>query len=195
MSFADRVAEHLRLVILRLLAETPVTEAWRRDTLVALTEAPGYAANLSLLHDALTGLGHDPTRDQLATVGDWLTEQGLTVAAGSATVRGLRLTQRGLDVAAGTVEAAGVAPPADQRWLTDRAHGLCLEVSLDEVEAALGWLEASGLVAWMGNACTVTAAGRDAASGRRRVEGVKVPSPDSIMAAAARGAADLLRQR
>lgn len=195
MTIAVLITEHLRLVILRSLADIAAETAWRRDVLRALAEAPGYAANVSVLHDVLTALGHVLTRDHVSTTVDWLVEQRLCAPAGE-TVRGVRATQRGLDAARGAAIVTGVAPDTTTDWLAAAARGVCLNVGTDQVEIEAAWLESAGLVRFAreaGRTVLITVAGRDAAAGRRKVAGVKAPSPDSIMAAAARSAAALLR--
>lgn len=87
--------EHLRLALLRTLAETP-----------------GYAANESLLTDMAHALGIQATRDQVAGELTWLKDGGLM---GMEEIGGLRLAtinQRGLDVAAGRVTYPGVKRPS-----------------------------------------------------------------------------------
>ncbi|WP_027366945.1 hypothetical protein [Desulfocurvibacter africanus] len=94
-TFAQLVTEDRRLVILRCLAEDP-----------------GYSMNTSLLHAALVSLGHNCTRDQVATDAGWLQEQGLVRVEPSGPVTLVRLTGRGEDVAAGRATVPGVRRPS-----------------------------------------------------------------------------------
>lgn len=98
MSFAEHLAEDRRLVHLRLLAE-----------------APGYAANESLLHTALSRFGHHVSRDQVRGDLAWLAEQGLVTAESIGPGIGLvvaTITRRGLDAAHGRATVPGVKRPA-----------------------------------------------------------------------------------
>lgn len=95
-SYREHLAQHLRLAILRCLAE-----------------APGYSLNTSILRDAVGGVGLPASRDLIETEGQWLAEQGhATRAELPAGVVILTLTVRGLDVAAGRAAAPGVQRPA-----------------------------------------------------------------------------------
>lgn len=90
-----RVAQaHIRLTILRLLAEQP-----------------RYAANTSLLTDGLEELGLPASRDQVETEAAWLAEQGLVVREAHGPVTRLVLARRGREAAAGTIEVPGVKRP------------------------------------------------------------------------------------
>lgn len=96
MTFADRLTEDRRLVILRVLAETPA-----------------YSLNGSILHEVLERYGHRVSRDQVRTDLAWLAEQDLVeveVIADQLHVATLR--QRGLDVAQGRASVPGVRRPA-----------------------------------------------------------------------------------
>jgi hypothetical protein len=95
MSFADIVAQHRRLSILRLLAE-----------------APENSLNDAILHTALGELGLASSRDQVKGDLAWLAEQGLlsTEAVGHLAVA--TLTPRGDDVAAGRATHPGVKRPS-----------------------------------------------------------------------------------
>lgn len=93
---SERWREHLRLSILRVLAETP-----------------GYSANESLLTDVLRDdLGFGATRDQVRTELDWLAEQGLAIIATTAGIKIATATGRGADVAAGHANVTGVKRPS-----------------------------------------------------------------------------------
>lgn len=188
-SFAERLTEHLRLVILRCLTETPADEARRFWALHALWQAPGRTANLSLIHDEVTAAGVPVTRDQMRTLAGWLTEQNLCTPAGTDAVPGLRLTQRGLEVAVGAVETFGVAPPPTAAWLHARALALCLEVPRAAVDEAITWLFAEKLVSPTSDGLVrLLPRAADVAAGREVVDGIKVPSPSEMMGAAARSA-------
>ena len=87
--------EHLRLTLLR-----------------ALTGAPGYKANSSILHSVACEFGLDATRDQIKTELAWLAEQGLLKTADIGGLVVASLTDRGLDVAEGRAMAPGVQRPS-----------------------------------------------------------------------------------
>jgi hypothetical protein len=95
MNFAERRTEDRRLVILRLLENTP-----------------GYEAGESMLHIALMDFGHEVSRDQVRSDLAWLEEQGLVRSNQIASVMIARATQRGIDVAQGRATAPGVKRPA-----------------------------------------------------------------------------------
>lgn len=86
---------HVRLAILRCLAE-----------------APGCAANASLLKSVLQQLGLPATRDQVHTAVAWLAEQGLVVRTEPLGVVVATLTEAGEDVARGRSRVDGVARPS-----------------------------------------------------------------------------------
>ncbi|HVJ53466.1 MAG TPA: ArsR family transcriptional regulator [Aliidongia sp.] len=98
MSFADLLQADRRLVILRLLAQSP-----------------GSAANSSIIATGLAELGHRISRDLVATELAWLAEQRLvtteTVEAGMKSIVVATLTERGLDVQDGRVTVPGVKRP------------------------------------------------------------------------------------
>lgn len=86
---------HLRLTLLRLLAE-----------------APGYCANSSVLTNAARQLGVVATRDQARVELAWLAEQRLvTTLEPTAGLIVATLTERGHDVATGAAEVPGVQRP------------------------------------------------------------------------------------
>lgn len=93
-SYADKVSEDLRLVILRLLAE-----------------ASGYRANESLLHSLLDGWGHTVSRDRVRTELAWLAEQGAVEVRDIAGVQIATLTARGHDASRGAATIPGVRRP------------------------------------------------------------------------------------
>lgn len=94
-SFAEHLARDRRLVILRLLAE-----------------APGYAANESILHAVLEHFGHHVSRDQVRGDLSWLAEQDLvTVETVAGDIMVVRITARGMDIAAGRAAHPGVKKP------------------------------------------------------------------------------------
>jgi hypothetical protein len=95
MSFTQVLTEDRRLLLLRLLAESP-----------------GYSANSSILHSAISTFGHNASRDQV--LGDlvWLEEQELTAGEQVGPVHVAKITERGLDVAQGRARHPGVKRPA-----------------------------------------------------------------------------------
>lgn len=94
MSFANFLREDQRLVILRIL-----------------NELPGYTSNSSVIYEALTRYGHNPSRDQVKVELRWLEEQGLVTVDDIQTVLVVRLAERGADVAAGRAIVPGVKRP------------------------------------------------------------------------------------
>lgn len=93
--YARHVTEDRRLVILRILSDVP-----------------GYSSNSSILASVLADAwGHSVPRDQLHTDLAWLAEQGLLEVEPVASVHRAILTARGLDVAAGRATVPGVKRP------------------------------------------------------------------------------------
>lgn len=92
--FANYIREDQRLVILRVLANMP-----------------SYTANSSVLHGALTQVGHNPSRDQIKTEIQWLAEQGLVTVENVFDLLVARITERGADVAAARITVPGVKKP------------------------------------------------------------------------------------
>ena len=102
MNYRDHFAQHLRLTLLRVLAE-----------------APGYAANSSILSLAVEQLGLAATRDQVRSELAWLDEQRLvTLLAPSSTLVVATLTERGHDVARGLSITPGIARPSPGQSLS-----------------------------------------------------------------------------
>lgn len=96
MSYSDFHFQHVRLTILRILAD-----------------APGYAANDSVLTDAVNAMGLICTRDQMRSNLGWLEEQRLaTQFHPTPTLTVATITERGVDVAKGRSVVAGVQRPS-----------------------------------------------------------------------------------
>lgn len=94
--YAERYAEDRRLVLLKLLEESP-----------------GYAANEYLLHSTLAHYGHSVSRDLVRTDLAWLAEQGLvSVESVISSMQVATLTERGADVTNGRASVPGVKRPA-----------------------------------------------------------------------------------
>lgn len=94
MTLAQRMAEHLRCSILRVL------EA-----------APGYSANDSLLHDVVQEFSLLVSRDQVRTELAWLRDQGLVTTEDISGVLIAKITGAGVDVARGHRIVPGVKRP------------------------------------------------------------------------------------
>jgi Fe2+ or Zn2+ uptake regulation protein len=92
--FADLLLTDMRLVILRSLAETN-----------------GYSCNDSILHTILGMFAHKCSRDVVRTQLSWLQEQGLVALEKVGETYVATLTQRGADVAAGAASVPGVKRP------------------------------------------------------------------------------------
>jgi len=93
-TFAERLIEDRRLVILRVLHEQI-----------------GYRANSSVLTAALNHFGHSMSRDQVKTELHWLAEQRLLVVDDIGPVIVATLAERGQDVANGRAIVPGVSRP------------------------------------------------------------------------------------
>lgn len=98
MGFADLVASDRRLVILR-----------------ALEQDLGYSHNESIIHSILGEFGHRCSRDLVRTDLTWLQEQGLVTLEDISGIYVATITQRGVDVATGTATVPGVKRPAPPR--------------------------------------------------------------------------------
>lgn len=95
-TFAERLREDRRLVMLRILSEQK-----------------GYMSNSSVLHAGLHYLGVAADRDDVRTDLYWLGDQGLVTV--TETVEGVAvavLTSRGLDAARGHAIVPGVSRPS-----------------------------------------------------------------------------------
>lgn len=98
MNYEQTIAEHMRITLLRLLAEDP-----------------DYTLNESLLTDLTENYGFTPSRDRVRTELAWLKEQGLLkLDTGNGLVIAI-LTERGADVARGRVTVPGVKRPSPRR--------------------------------------------------------------------------------
>lgn len=96
MSFADAYAANIRLIILRELKDTT-----------------GYVSNDSVLQIVLDKWGQRLSRDRVRTELAWLADQGLvtSVLLGESGAQRVTLTERGLDVATGAASVPGVQRP------------------------------------------------------------------------------------
>ncbi|WP_027714909.1 hypothetical protein [Desulfuromonas sp. TF] len=92
--YAELLAADIRLVILRALAEDP-----------------GYSHNESVLQQVLELFGHTESRDRIRTELSWLAEQGLITVRDALGYMVATLTGRGADVAAGRATVPGVKRP------------------------------------------------------------------------------------
>lgn len=95
MSYRDHFAQHLRLGILRELAD-----------------APAYQLSSTMLRDLVTARGQTVTHDQVKTEAAWLADQGLVDQETLGSVMAVTLTERGEDVARGRAVAPGVRRPS-----------------------------------------------------------------------------------
>lgn len=93
-TFAERLDEDRRLVILRVLAGQNA-----------------YSANSSVLAHALNHFGHSVSRDWVKTHLHWLAEQGAVAVDDIGPVLVARLTERGLDVSRGHAVVPGISQP------------------------------------------------------------------------------------
>ncbi|MFQ5776308.1 MAG: ArsR family transcriptional regulator [Kiloniellaceae bacterium] len=93
--YARHLREHLRLTLLRLLGNG----------------GGGYAANESVLCDAVNRFGFNASRDAVRVEIVWLAEQDLLSVEDVEGVLVATLTKRGLDVAEGRARVPGVKRP------------------------------------------------------------------------------------
>ena len=98
MNYEQTVQEHLRLTILRILAD---------DT--------DYTMNDSLITDLTENYGFTPSRDRVRTELAWLKEQGLVRTDTDPGITIAILTERGADAAYGRVTVPGVKRPSPRR--------------------------------------------------------------------------------
>lgn len=92
--FADLLTSDIRLVILRALAQDL-----------------GYSHNDSILHAIVKEFGHNVSRDVIRTQLTWLQEQSLVELKLVVDTYVATITQRGLDVACGDATVPGVKRP------------------------------------------------------------------------------------
>jgi Fe2+ or Zn2+ uptake regulation protein len=98
MGYEQTIQEHLRLTLLRLLAEDP-----------------DYTMNDSLLTDLTENYGFTPSRDKVRMELSWLAEQGLIRTDNDPKITIAILTERGADVARGRVTVPGIKRPSPRR--------------------------------------------------------------------------------
>ncbi|MEW6463779.1 MAG: ArsR family transcriptional regulator [Pseudomonadota bacterium] len=92
--YADYLRQDQRLVMLRVLSELPQ-----------------FRSNSSVIASLLGQFGHHPSRDQVKGDLVWLGEQGLVSIEDIGSVLVVTLTERGGDVAAGRASVPGVRKP------------------------------------------------------------------------------------
>lgn len=96
-AYLQLMAEHRRLSILRALS----------------SPESGGKANDSILHSIVCSVGIPSSRDQIKTALTWLKDQGLiTLNSLESGTFVAAITQSGLDVAAGNATVPGVQRPA-----------------------------------------------------------------------------------
>lgn len=98
MSFDELLTQDQRLVILRAL---------RTDL--------GYSHNESIIHSILERFGHKVSRDKVKTHLEWLKEQGLVTLDNVVGYYVATITQRGVDVADGSATVPGIKRPGPGR--------------------------------------------------------------------------------
>lgn len=96
--FTAHWRKHLRITVLRLLAE-----------------APGYSLNESLLHGHLPRLAFNCTRDQVRSEINWLAQQGLVHVDDVGGLLVASLSPDGLDIAEGRGTHPDVQRPSPRR--------------------------------------------------------------------------------
>lgn len=98
MSYEETLQQHLRLTILRLLADDQ-----------------SYTMNDSIITDLTPEYGFTPSRDRVRTELSWLKQQGLVRYDDDAGIIIAELTERGLDAARGRVTVPGIKRPSPRR--------------------------------------------------------------------------------
>ena len=98
MSYEQKIQEHLRLTLLRLL-----------------NEDPDYTLNESLLTDLTEDYGFTPSRDKVRIELFWLKEQNLVTLDTGSNLIIATLTGRGADVARGRAIIPGIKRPSPKR--------------------------------------------------------------------------------
>ena len=93
-TYQDRVTEDLRLDILRII------------------DGGGGETNARILGAELPETGHNVSADRLRTELAWLAEQGAVTCAESGSTHVVTLTERGADLAAGRATIPGIRRPA-----------------------------------------------------------------------------------
>lgn len=96
MGFNDAITANVRLIILR-----------------ELKDSSGYTSNDSVLQMVLDKWGQKLSRDRVRTELAWLSDQALltSVPLGESGAQRVTLTERGLDVASGAASVPGVQRP------------------------------------------------------------------------------------
>lgn len=94
MPFSDLLITDIRLVILKALAQDL-----------------GYSHNDSILHAIVKKFGHNVSRDVIRTQLSWLKEMRLVEIEMVSDIYVATITQRGLDVADGSATVPGVKRP------------------------------------------------------------------------------------
>lgn len=94
MSYSDIVTADIRLVVLQVLAQDS-----------------DYSQNEYVIDGMLAKLGHGVSADLLRAQLSWLHEQGLITVDALGEVWVAKLTRRGMDVAAGRASVPGVRRP------------------------------------------------------------------------------------
>jgi hypothetical protein len=91
-------------------------EQWRQhlrsSILRTLKNAPEYSANDSIVTDVVRSVGINASRDQVRTEMAWLKEQGLIRTQELDKLIVATMTERGEDVAAGRATVPGVKKPS-----------------------------------------------------------------------------------
>ncbi len=96
MGLAEIRAQHLRLTMLKLLAD----------------DDGAYSANESILHDALVAVPIEVSRDQVRVQIAWLAEHALVTKVEVFDMLAATITKRGRDVANGHASVPGVKRPS-----------------------------------------------------------------------------------
>lgn len=197
MDFIERYASHVRLAILLSLLEEPAEERMRYAVLRILSRAPGRSATASFLEEVLPDCGFEPNRDEVVAILAWLDRSRLVMGTSDNGVLGAMLLDLGRDVACGKSKVPGVAPAPTVEWLQANLDAKSLRQSIDDMREHLCWLaeDARALVDFDGGrdlVAMVTRRGRDVATGRAEVDGVKSPSSTTIMRLASNAARDRL---
>ncbi|MDV7340985.1 hypothetical protein RYZ26_15370 [Terasakiella sp. A23] len=183
--------EHRRLSVLLHLNARPALDDRRLLILRVLSKSRSYLANAALIQETLSDLGQAVTRDLIHGDLAWLDQQGLVRHQVTDDVHGGMLTDQGLNVSAGQLEYPGVALPISTSSIKKTLFKFSIPTSDQELEDCFDDLKEMKLIAIcvFEETYILTDKGREVAEGKEQVEGVRVPSPGTIM----RTATDMIK--
>ena len=184
----ERMKQHIRLAVLIHLKTEPMEQRLRFSILQILHSMPGYTTNLSVLTECVHELGLDVTRDQVNTQTQWLAEQDLLKNWGFDGVENIRILERGLEISEGRATHKKISQSATVQNILSALHRISLACTVENLEAELKWLLKKELIkaAVYGDSFNITHLGIEVSEGRSIVDGIKRPSPATLMRTAAK---------